>query len=124
VVAARANQSTIPVKTPTPPQKTATPTKKAATPAKKAATPTPTKKKRPSSKTPKARSKSPAKVPKPVGEHAPLGARVSVYWPLDKKYFKGMVGDSMDAKGRVSVFYDDGDEETVDMRKQACTFNP
>ena len=52
-----------------------------------------------------------------IGAHAPLGSRVSVWWPSKKHFYTGTVGDSMDALGRVKVSYDDG-WELHDMRKE------
>jgi hypothetical protein len=53
-----------------------------------------------------------------TGEHAPLGARIAIYYRSEKKYYRGTVGDSMDAEGRVTIFFDDGDEHRTDMRKR------
>ena len=42
-----------------------------------------------------------------------IGTRVDIYWPKDKKYYRGIV-HAFDAKSqRRHVVYDDGDEENV-----------
>ncbi|XP_024520095.1 sister chromatid cohesion protein PDS5 homolog A [Selaginella moellendorffii] len=59
------------------------------------------------------KSESEEKEPEPH-----LGRRVKVWWPDDKKYYRGVV-KSYDAKRkRHHVSYDDGDRETLDMSKE------
>ncbi|GMH88039.1 hypothetical protein TL16_g11037 [Triparma laevis f. inornata] len=67
----------------------------------------------------KAASSSAKPQPQPSGEHAPPNSRVSIYLPLEKKYFKGWLGSEINSKGETTVTYDDEDVEQLDMRKQA-----
>jgi len=51
-----------------------------------------------------------------VGEHSDLvvGLRIEVWWPLDKKYYRGLIKKRL-ANGSVKVVYDDGDDEILDL---------
>lgn len=61
---------------------------------------------------------SPSVTPdKSCGEEA-VGRRIKVYWPLDKRWYEGVV-KSCDKNGsKHLVQYDDGDEEMLDLGKE------
>lgn len=50
-------------------------------------------------------------------EHAPPNS--CVYWPLEKKCFEGWLGSEIDSQREITITYNDGDVEQLDMRKQA-----
>jgi hypothetical protein len=47
---------------------------------------------------------------------SPLGRRVSVFWPTERDWYRGIV-QLVDDKGRAFVVYDDGDEGWEDLRE-------
>ena len=48
-----------------------------------------------------------------------IGTRVDVYWPKDKKYYRGIVRAFDEKSQRRHVVYDDGDEEkTLDFERE------
>ena len=42
-----------------------------------------------------------------------VGARISVWWRLDEKYYDGLVESFDKIRQRHTVFYDDGDVELI-----------
>lgn len=82
---------------------------------------------------PRGRSKSPARTPSkrpnlkvetspaptapaPVPATPDLGARVEVWWPLEKQFFSGKA--IAEEEGKIKVLYDDGDLEKLDFAKE------
>ena len=53
---------------------------------------------------------------------AALNKRIEVFWPDDNKFYRGTVGGTYDAKGRVEVVYDDGDVEVLDLNKEKWNY--
>ncbi|GMH73592.1 hypothetical protein TL16_g06233 [Triparma laevis f. inornata] len=49
-----------------------------------------------------------------------LNCRISVYWPKMRKYYQGRVGAEV-SDGKVSVTFDDGDVEYLDLDKERWT---
>lgn len=49
-----------------------------------------------------------------------LNCRISVYWPKMRKYYQGRVGAEV-SDGKISVTYDDGDVEYLDLDKERWT---
>jgi len=45
-------------------------------------------------------------------------SRVKVYWPEEKQYFSGTANSPSKNAKKITVVYDDGDEETLDMREE------
>jgi len=69
------------------------------------------------------RSRSRARTPtKKTNPFRALGRKIEVYWPEDKQKYKGTVSSTFDARGRVLINYDDGDEETVDLNVEQWNF--
>ncbi|ESQ37858.1 hypothetical protein EUTSA_v10028364mg [Eutrema salsugineum] len=47
-----------------------------------------------------------------------VGKQVRVYWPLDKKWYDGIVTSYNKGEGKHVVEYDDGEEESLDLGKE------
>ena len=47
-----------------------------------------------------------------------IGKRIRVWWPLDKKYYKGLVTAFNSKTGKHMVAYEDGDKEKVALKKE------
>ncbi|MCO5560048.1 hypothetical protein L7F22_013654 [Adiantum nelumboides] len=47
-----------------------------------------------------------------------LNKRVQVYWPMDKRFYRGTIRSYNSVKKLHDVVYDDGDKETLDLRKE------
>ncbi|XP_078165955.1 binding protein isoform X5 [Carex rostrata] len=47
-----------------------------------------------------------------------IGKRIKVWWPLDKKYYSGIVGSYDAGKKKYTILYDDGDKEVLNLAKQ------
>ncbi|KAI5067093.1 hypothetical protein GOP47_0017621 [Adiantum capillus-veneris] len=47
-----------------------------------------------------------------------LNKRVQVYWPMDKRFYQGTIRSFNPVKKLHEVIYDDGDKETLDLRKE------
>ncbi|ESW08947.1 hypothetical protein PHAVU_009G087900 [Phaseolus vulgaris] len=47
-----------------------------------------------------------------------VGLRVKVWWPKDHEFYKGVIHSFDSAKKKHKVFYDDGDEETLNLVKE------
>ncbi|XP_027903967.1 uncharacterized protein LOC114163817 [Vigna unguiculata] len=47
-----------------------------------------------------------------------VGLRVKVWWPKDREFYKGVIHSFDSAKKKHKVFYDDGDEETLNLVKE------
>ncbi|KAL6596694.1 hypothetical protein ACP70R_047337 [Stipagrostis hirtigluma subsp. patula] len=47
-----------------------------------------------------------------------LGQRIKVWWPLDKKYYEGVVQSYNSSKKQHTVLYDDGDVEHLNLAKE------
>ncbi|CAJ1973648.1 unnamed protein product [Sphenostylis stenocarpa] len=54
---------------------------------------------------------------KECGENL-VGLRVKVWWPKDRSFYKGLIHSFDSAKKKHKVFYDDGDEETLNLVKE------
>ena len=50
-------------------------------------------------------------------KNAPRLARRSVFWPLEQKWFRGVV-DKIDGAGRATISYEDGDTETLNLKME------
>ena len=68
---------------------------------------------------------APAPAPGPAeAAEGPVGRRVSVYWPEERRSFAGVVDAGPDAKGQVHVTYDDGDAEWLSLEKRKHEWLP
>lgn len=47
-----------------------------------------------------------------------VGSRVKVWWPIDRKFYKGVVDSFNSRTKNHRVFYDDGDKEILDMNNE------
>uniref|UniRef100_A0A0E0E0P9 Tudor domain-containing protein n=1 Tax=Oryza meridionalis TaxID=40149 RepID=A0A0E0E0P9_9ORYZ len=47
-----------------------------------------------------------------------IGKRIKVWWPLDKKFYEGVVESFDSSKRRHTVLYDDGDVEVLNLAKE------
>jgi hypothetical protein len=47
-----------------------------------------------------------------------VGSRIRVWWPMDSKFYKGVVDSYVSSKKKHRVFYEDGDKETLDLKKE------
>ncbi|KAL5199789.1 hypothetical protein ABZP36_020992 [Zizania latifolia] len=47
-----------------------------------------------------------------------VGKRIKVWWPLDKKFYEGVVESRDSSKRRHTVLYDDGDVEMLNLAKE------
>ncbi|XP_006656003.1 sister chromatid cohesion protein PDS5 homolog A [Oryza brachyantha] len=47
-----------------------------------------------------------------------IGKRIKVWWPLDKKFYEGVVESYDSSKRRHTVLYDDGDVEVLNLAKE------
>ncbi|XP_022991479.1 uncharacterized protein LOC111488082 isoform X2 [Cucurbita maxima] len=47
-----------------------------------------------------------------------VGRRIKVWWPLDRKFYEGVVHSFYPVKKRHKVSYDDGDEEILNLKTQ------
>ncbi|KAF0904436.1 hypothetical protein E2562_034511 [Oryza meyeriana var. granulata] len=47
-----------------------------------------------------------------------IGKRIKVWWPLDKKFYEGVVESYDTSKKRYTVLYDDGDIEVLNLSKE------
>jgi sister-chromatid-cohesion protein PDS5 len=50
-----------------------------------------------------------------------VGERIKVWWPLDKKFYKGVVESYNSSKKKHTVLYDDGDVEVLNLAKEKWT---
>ncbi|KAL0044727.1 hypothetical protein WJX82_006986 [Trebouxia sp. C0006] len=53
-----------------------------------------------------------------------LNQSVEIWWPEDKKFYKGTVARYIPDKGKHHVLYDDGEEEDLNMAKEQFQFCP
>ncbi|PON57276.1 Armadillo-type fold containing protein [Parasponia andersonii] len=53
-----------------------------------------------------------------LGELFLVGRRIKVWWPMDKKFYEGVVDSYDPIKKRHQVFYVDGDIETLNLKRQ------
>ncbi|KAL1194981.1 putative sister chromatid cohesion protein PDS5 [Cardamine amara subsp. amara] len=76
--------------------------------------------KRHSSATPKSSSLSGKKKVSTVQEYgqALVGSRIRVWWPLDLKFYEGVVESYLSSLRKHRVLYDDGDVEILNLNKQ------
>ncbi|GLU21981.1 hypothetical protein SLE2022_380840 [Rubroshorea leprosula] len=51
-----------------------------------------------------------------------IGKRIKVWWPLDKKFYEGVVDSYDNVKKKHRVLYADGDEEKLNLRRQRWAF--
>lgn len=51
-----------------------------------------------------------------------IDSKVKVWWPDDKKFYKGVIVAFYSVKKKHKVLYDDGDEEVLDLRKEVWEF--
>ncbi|XP_039118231.1 sister chromatid cohesion protein PDS5 homolog A isoform X1 [Dioscorea cayenensis subsp. rotundata] len=47
-----------------------------------------------------------------------VGSRIKVWWPLDRKFYEGMVQSYDPGKKKHTILYDDGDIEVLDLDKE------
>ncbi|KAG6593365.1 Sister chromatid cohesion protein PDS5-like B-B, partial [Cucurbita argyrosperma subsp. sororia] len=47
-----------------------------------------------------------------------VGRRIKVWWPLDRKFYEGIIQSFDPVKRKHKVSYDDGDEELLNLKKQ------
>ncbi|KAJ7966255.1 Sister chromatid cohesion PDS5 B-B [Quillaja saponaria] len=47
-----------------------------------------------------------------------VGARVKVWWPMDKKFYEGVIDSFDSTKKKHKVSYHDGDEEVLNLKRQ------
>jgi hypothetical protein len=50
-----------------------------------------------------------------------VGSKIKVWWPDDNAFYKGVI-DSLVAKQKHKVLYDDGDEEILNLKKEKWEF--
>nr|ABC94594.1 AF-4 domain containing protein-like protein [Oryza sativa Indica Group] len=53
-----------------------------------------------------------------TGSEDLIGKRIKVWWPLDKKFYEGVVESFDSSKRRHTVLYDDGDVEVLNLAKE------
>ncbi|XP_031500233.1 histone-lysine N-methyltransferase ASHH3-like isoform X2 [Nymphaea colorata] len=51
-----------------------------------------------------------------------IGLRVKVWWPEDKRFYKGKISAYNAKNKKHTILYDDGDKEVLDMRKERWDF--
>ena len=59
-----------------------------------------------------------------LGGFAVVGRRVEVWWDGDRQWFPGRIAKFTARTGRHLIAYDDGDEETVDLKRQRLRWLP
>ena len=59
-----------------------------------------------------------------LGGSAVVGRRVEVWWDGDRQWFSGRIAKFTARTGRHLIAYDDGDEETVDLKRQRLRWLP
>ncbi|XP_010530075.1 PREDICTED: sister chromatid cohesion protein PDS5 homolog A-like [Tarenaya hassleriana] len=59
----------------------------------------------------------PLKENKPVADEL-IGCRIKVWWPLDKRFYEGMVKSHDPTKHKHVILYDDGDVEVLHLEKE------
>ena len=47
-----------------------------------------------------------------------LDTKIKIYSAAEDKYYQGLVGSTFDSKGRVTITYDDGSKELVDLSNE------
>ncbi|XP_022724566.1 uncharacterized protein LOC111281182 isoform X4 [Durio zibethinus] len=75
-------------------------------------------------KTPKTNPKSQRNARKGMASELPdlgeelTGRRIKVWWPMDKRFYEGVVASFDPIRMMHQVFYDDGDEERLNLRRE------
>ncbi|XVF74848.1 hypothetical protein PTKIN_Ptkin13bG0143900 [Pterospermum kingtungense] len=77
-----------------------------------------------SEKTPKTNPKRQRNAGKEMASELPdfgeelVGRRIKVWWPMDKMFYEGVVASYDPIRMRHKVFYEDGDEERLNLRRE------
>ncbi|KAJ6388103.1 hypothetical protein OIU77_026636 [Salix suchowensis] len=56
-----------------------------------------------------------------LGEHL-VGSKIKVWWPIDKRFYEGVVDSYDPIKKKHKVLYADGDEEKLNLKRQRWEF--